>query len=182
TAFAGTRARCAGARLLPALVAMALVATAPAAARATPTDPVLAIYAARAARGDARTRIQLAAVFPQQDLVQIPYPIQVVVWDGVGGAQYVRFDLSDGAFEGSHAGLADGLDPADATALASAGAPSATARHVLVAKGRIELELSTAFPLADARVRIFVIEGGSPVLSNEMPVDVVLDAQPGGGS
>lgn len=156
---------------------LVLVASAPI-ATGTGTDPTLALRTAVVEVGATTRAVRLTGEFPADDLVQLPYPLQILIHEA-GGAQYVRYDLAGAAFNGLADGLADGLDPQDALALLAEGAPSPDARVLFLGTGRIELLLPASFPSGPAVAQMFVLDQGQPILSNPLPFEVnEVDASP----
>ncbi len=153
--------------VLPLLVVAATVPT----ANATGTDPELALHSAVAQTGTTVRVVRLMGYFPADDLVQIPYPLQVVVHEA-GGGQYVRYDLSGAAVSGMAPALADGLDAADALALLGEGAPSPDATVLFLGNSRIEVRLPASFPTGGAVAQLFVLYKGEAILSNPLTFGV----------
>jgi len=114
----------------------------------TGTDPELALWRVTTEVGDTSRTLRLAGEFPADDLVQLAYPLQVLVRDTGPSAVYIRFDLSAHAVTGVAPELADGLDADEAIALLSRG---------------------TAIDEAE---ELFVVEAGQPILSNPFPFDL----------
>jgi len=154
-------------------LAATLACCAGAPALATPTDPTLVLTAAASAAGGAGRVLRVDGSFHAQDLVQLAYPLQVLVR---AGTLYVRFDLSDGAVIGSAPQLADGLQADEAEALLDEGAPAPDARVLFLGLGRLELALPASFPAGPAEAQLFVIDEGEAILSNPLPV--VLEVSP----
>jgi len=150
-----------------ALAMAALLA--PASAMGSPTDPVLALTGARSARGTALVLIQLDGSFPGADLVQLAYPLQIVIRETSSGTGYIRFDLSGDAVAGSAAELADGLDSDDALALLGQGTPVSEAQLVHLGLRRLEVTLPASFPSGGAEAQLFVVDEGEVILSNPIP-------------
>ena len=144
-------------------------------ATGTGTDPTLALSAVVVEVGTTTRAVRLTGEFPADDLVQLAWPLQVLIHEA-GGPRYVRYDLSDAAFSGLAPGLADGLDSTEAMVLLVEGAPSPDARVLFLGAGRIELLLPASFPSGGAVVQMFVLDEGEPILSNPLPFDV--DASP----
>jgi hypothetical protein len=138
-------------------------------ALATPTDPTLVLTAAAAATGTGHRVVRIDGSFHAQDLVQLAYPLQILVRVGT---QYVRYDLSAGAVSGVAAELADGLQADEAEALLGEGAPAAGARVLFLGLGRLEVALPASFPAGSGEAQLFVIDEGEVVLSNALPVAV----------
>lgn len=139
------------------------------AAYGTPTDPTLVLTAAAGATGALHRVVRIDGSFHAQDLVQLSYPLQVLVRIGT---QYVRYDLSAGAVSGTAAELADGLQADEAAGLLGKGAPAPGARILFLGLGRIEVALPASFPAGAGEAQLFVIDEGTVVLSNPLPVAV----------
>lgn len=137
------------------------------AASGTPTDPTLVLTAAAGATGAVHRVVRIDGSFHAQDLVQLSYPLQVLVRSGT---QYVRYDLSAGAVSGVAPELADGLQADEAEGLLGQGAPAAGARILFLGLGRIEVALPASFPAGPGEAQLFVIDEGTVVLSNALPV------------
>jgi hypothetical protein len=138
-------------------------------ALATPTDPTLALTGAGFAGGAIHRVVRVDGSFQAQDLVQLAYPLQVLVH---AGASYVRYDLSAGAFTGTAAELADGLQAGEAPGLLTKGTAAADAQVLFLGLGRLEVSLPATFPAGPAAVQMFVIDEGETVLSNAVPVSI----------
>ena len=152
-------------------LALALLLS-PALASGSPTDPVLALTAARSARGAGPILVQLEGSFPGADLVQLAYPLQIVVRETTSGAGYIRFDLAGGAVVGSAAELADGLDPDEALALLAQGTPEPDAQLVHLGLRRLELLLPASFPAGGAEALLFVVDEEEVILSNPIAFEI----------
>lgn len=155
----------------------------PALVLASITDPVLFLRDARASSGSTRSRVQLTGSFPESALVELAYPLQVLI-HGTGPSDvYVRYDLSSGASQGSSSLLQGGLTPGEATLLVSEGTPAPDARVLFIAAGRIEVLLPVSFPIGDAEAFLFFVDAGGAVVSN--PLSLVIPphvALPGAGA
>lgn len=127
------------------------------------------LTAAAAATGTSHRVVRIDGSFHAQDLVQLAYPLQILVRIGT---QYVRYDLSSGAVSGVAAELADGLQADEAEDLLTQGAPAAGARVLFLGLGRIELALPASFPAGTGQAQLFVIDEGEVVLSNALTVAV----------
>lgn len=147
----------------------ACLAAAAVPARATPTDPTLALTAATCVTGTALRVLRVDGSFHAQDLVQIAYPLQLLVHVG---ASYVRFDLVSGTRTGLAPALADGLSADEAVALLGAGSPAPDGRILFLGAGRLEVALPESFPSGAAEAQLFVVDEGEPVLSNALSVAI----------
>ena len=154
------------------IAALCLFLMGSAVALASQTDPFLELQEARAISGPTRSVVQLTASFPDQDLVQLAYPLQVLIRVVGAGDDYVRYDLSAGAFVGSSPDLRDGLSADEALALLDEGTAVMDARVTLVGPGRIELQLPQAFPEGAAEAQLFVENEGEAILSNAVPLTI----------
>ena len=146
----------------------------PALLLASITDPDLFLQDARASSGSARSSVQLTGIFPEAALVQIAYPLQVLIYDA--NDFYVRYDLPNGASQGSSVLLQGGLTPSEAIFLLSeAGTPAPDAQVLFVGAGRIEVLLPTSFPIGDAQALLFFVDAEQDaVVSN--PLSLVIPA------
>lgn len=141
------------------------------AARATLTDPVLGLSAARQVLGSMHSHLAFDGTFPFEDLIQLPVPLQILVFDPATG-DYLRMDLASGAFGGTSADLMDGLDAADVPALVASGAPDPDVALVGARPGRIELRASPQGLPAGSLAQLFFVDDDGPVLSNAVPLGV----------
>ena len=145
----------------------------PALLLASITDPDLFLHDARASSGSARSSVQLTGMFPEAALVQIAYPLQVLIYDA--NDFYVRYDLPNGASQGSSDLLQGGLTPSEAILLSSeAGTPAPEAQVLFVGAGRIEVLLPPSFPIGDAQALLFFVDAHGAVVSN--PLSLVIPA------
>jgi len=155
----------------PLVFLAALLAAVPI-ATGTGTDPTLALTGVSVEVGATVRAVRLEGEFPADDLVQLAYPLQILVRETAPGSRYVRYDASLGAFTGVAPELSDGLAPDEALALLGQGSPSSDAKIVFLGSGRIELVLPALFPPGAAEVQLFVVEAGEVVLSNPLPFAV----------
>lgn len=151
------------------LAAALLCAAAGDHAGATITDPALALSRAAVTSGATARLVHLEGALPDEDLVQLAYPLQLLIWSG---ANYVRYETGGEPVEGQAPQLADGLDPDEAIALLGHGAPSAGARIAFLGPGRIDVLLPATFPPGEAQAQLFVVEGADVLLSNPIPFAV----------
>ncbi len=117
---------------------------------AGPTDPTLLLSEALASQGSSRLVI-VRGVFPGDDLLQVAYPLQLLVSSDVDGVSYVRYALAQGGFSGTDAALSDGLDPADVAGLIGAGTPAPEALIASIDVSSISVLLPSAFPAGPGR-------------------------------
>ncbi len=146
-------------------------------ANAAITAPALELVQVQTARAPSGVWARFDGSFPTEDLIQSPLEIQILVWHPANGAQFVRFELSVGEFEGSSNTLLDGFDLQDIDAVLAASQPSAAARLLGMASNRIEVLLPPSFPAGAAEAQLFLLYRGERLLSNPMSF-VVPEAQP----
>lgn len=160
-------------RLAIAILAVVAVCAPNPRAGATQTDPALEIARALGVETTGGTLVQLDAIFPADDMLQQPVPVQVLIRDLAGGGSlYARIALGGVVVSGVDPALADGLDPEDVAPLLASGTPLAGARVLYVAPGRVEFVLPSNFPITSAEVQIFLVYEGDPILSNPAPLVV----------
>ena len=157
------------------LLALLSVWWIPATGSSTPTDPTLAISDASALGKGGPRLLRIEGAFQALDLVQLEWPLQILVRETTTGTTYVRFDVVLGPFSGDASELANGLDPADVPGLLAAGTP-ADGDVVFLGERRLEVLLPVSFPAGPAEVQLFVVDEGDVVLSN--PFDVSVGAAP----
>jgi hypothetical protein len=148
------------------------------AALASPTDPVLVLDAVRSAAGAGPTWVRIDGILPGDDLVQIPYPLQLVIHEQNASPRFVRYDQSGAVVTGESALLEGGLDPADAEALLAVGTPAPDGAVTHVASGRIEVMLPAGFPAGPAQAQLFVLDGDGAIVSNAVPFTIVAGGAP----
>ena len=146
------------------------------AAFATPTDPTLVLTNASTATGALHRVVRADGSFHAQDLVQLAYPLQLLIRETTTGTGYLRFDLPGAAAAGSAAELADGLQADEAEALLASGTFAPGARVLFLGLGRLEVLLPEDFPAGPAEIQLFVIDEGEAILSNALPIE--LEAAP----
>ena len=160
-----------------AIGAALLMAPSPFLAGAAITAPALELVQVQTARGPSGVWARFDGSFPTEDLIQSPLEIQILVRNLANGAQFVRYELSVGEFEGSSDSLLDGFTVEDIDAVLAASQPSAAARLLGLASNRIEVLLPAAFPAGAAEAQLFLLYRGERLLSNPMSF-VVPEAQP----
>jgi hypothetical protein len=167
-----------GRRMRRAAIAAALSALPmPLLASAAITAPALELVRIQTARAPSGVWARFDGSFPTEDLIQSPLEIQILVRSLATGAQFFRFELSVGVFEGSSDALLDGFGAEDFDAILAASRPSASARLVGLAPNRIEVVLPPSFPAGEAEAQLFLLYRGERLLSNPMEF-VVPEAQP----
>ena len=150
-------------RLLPILiVALASAAT------ASPTSPDLLIRDASLITLGGVRQLHLEGTFHYEDLVQVAYPFQLVVYTQSG--HYARYDLSGATYTGRKPSIGDGIDPVEATLLLRSRGRKAAAGVVSLRPDAIDLRLPEDLPDAPLSVQIFVEDQGRIVFSNALAV------------
>jgi len=152
-------------------VAIAILSL-PSPGQAAQTDPILAIRTVMGQAAPSGRLLRVEGSFPAADLVQLRYPLQILVRDLASGTGYVRFDLAGTVMGGDFAALADGLSTAEIVPLLAAGTPTPDGRVVFLGPGRIDLLLPSSFVATNAEVQIFVIHQGTPLLSNAVSLSL----------
>jgi|JI10StandDraft_1071094.scaffolds.fasta_scaffold122162_3 hypothetical protein len=134
------------------------------------TDPTLLI--ARAVASDTRsgTLIRIDATFPWNALIQSGYPLKLVVWRRAGTPDFVELDLVGSARSGSNPAVIDGLETAEVGPFSTSGQSNPAHALTLVDDGRIEAVLGAEFVGAPLGAQLYVIDHGTPFVSN--PIDV----------
>ena len=160
-----------------AIRAALLMGLLPLVASAAITAPALELVQVQTARAPSGVWARFDGSFPTDDLIQSPLEIQILVRNLATGAQFVRFELSVGEFEGSSDTLLDGFDLEDIDAVLAASQPSAAARLLGLASNRIEVLLPPSFPAGLAEAQLFLLYRGERLLSNPASF-VVPEAQP----
>jgi len=136
------------------------------------TGPTLVLMSAGSASGASSRVVRLEGVLPAEDLVQVAFPLHVLVRETRSGTAYVRYDFSTGAFAGTADVLADGFDPEDVAGLLRGGGAAPDARVVLLDRDRIELRLPDSFPSGPAEAVLFVLYEGAPIMSNGIQFEI----------
>jgi hypothetical protein len=121
------------------------------------TEPNLLLRSAVLQSADGVRSLQLDGFFHTEDLVQIPYPLHVLVWNA-GGTRFVRYDLGGSVASGDDAALADGFRADEGAAIAAAGAPEPNAELVQVGARQLTLTLPPDFPTGAAQAQLFVAD------------------------
>ena len=161
-----------------AISAALLMGLLPLLASAAITAPALELVQVQTARAPSGVWARFDGSFPTEDLIQSPLEIQILVRNLASGAQFVRFELAVGEFEGSSDTLLDGFGLEDIDAVLAASQPSAAAPRLLgLASNRIEVLLPPSFPAGLAEAQLFLLYRGERLLSNPISF-VVPEAQP----
>lgn len=133
--------------------AVALIAAGTPQARAGSTDPVLLIGQATASGGSPSRIVDLLGSWGFDDLMQIDYPLNVVVSQG---STFVRFPVGGAPVTGSFAGLADGLDATEIATLETQGSPTAAASIARLSLHEMTLTLPATFDAGSVHVVLYV--------------------------
>lgn len=151
-----------------AAVCAALWLTAVTTARAGSTDPVLVIGQATASGGSPSRVIELLGAWGFDDVLQIDYPLNIVVSQGTS---FVRYPVGDVAVAGTFAGLADGLSLGELTALESTGSPTTDALLIRLALHEMTLGIPATFAPGSVQVVLYTtLPGEGSFLSNTAEV------------
>lgn len=155
-------------RLAAALLAVSILGSmAPSRTAATATAPALAIRSVEVdfTKEDG-VLLQVEGVFPFEDLIDLPYPLQLFVrvkedflcfsvrWGPMGGRLKELKDLKTG--------LTD--EAVDLIGLFAE--PDSEAAIMNVGPRRMEVLLPPHFPTGDAEAQLFVMYRGAPIYSN----------------
>ena len=155
-----------------AIRAALLMGLLPLVASAAITAPALELVQVQTARAPSGVWARFDGSFPTEDLIQSPLEIQILVRNLASGAQFVRFELAVGEFEGSSDTLLDGFGLEDIDAVLAASQPSAAARLLGLAPNRIEVLLPPSFPGGAAEAQLFLLYRGERLLSNPLSFTV----------
>jgi len=139
---------------------------------ASPTAPALALSRADATRGQVGVLVRVEGVFPDADLLQQPYQMQLFVREGARGTRFLCFALPRGVLAGETAAIANGLDEDSVWDMMAAARPIDEGGLLQLAPGRIEILLPASFPSGPAEATLFVIYQGAPVFSNPLPFSI----------
>lgn len=151
-------------RTMAAAAAMLLVTTLAATARAGSTDPVLVIGQATASGGSPARVIDLLGAWGFDDVLQIDFPLNIVVSQGTS---FVRYPVGDIPVAGTFAGLSNGLAESEIAALEAAGTPTADALILRLSLHEMSLALPAAFASGSVNVVLYTtVPGHGTFLSN----------------
>lgn len=139
--------------------------------RAAITAPALEVVEVQARRVASGVLVRIDGSFPEGDLIQQRLEIQVLLWTPATGA-FARFDLPVGAFEGTTAVLTNDFLAEEIETLVAASSPSPRPRLLLLAPGRLELLLPASFAAGEARVQLYLVYRGEPILSNPVQFEI----------
>jgi hypothetical protein len=150
-------------------LAMTIIAVAWTIATALPawagsTDPVLVIGQAVANGGSPSRVVDLLGSWGFDDVLQIDYPLNIVVSQGTS---FVRYPVGDMPVAGTFAGLADGLATGEIAALEATGSPTTDALILRLALHEITLALPATFAPGTVDVILYTsLPGEGTFLSN----------------
>jgi hypothetical protein len=143
-------------------IALGVCTTIPASAGST--DPVLVIGQATASGGSPTRVIDLLGAWGFDDVLQIDYPLNIVVSQGTS---FVRYPVGDVPVAGTFAGLADGLTIGEISALESAGSPAGDALILRLALHEMSIALPDSFAAGTVEVVLYTsLPGEGTFLSN----------------
>lgn len=144
------------------VIAFAIFTALPATAGST--DPVLVIGQATASGGSPSRVIDLLGAWGFDDVLQIDYPLNIVVSQGTS---FVRYPVGDVPVTGTFAGLADGLTTGEIAALESAGSPAPDALILRFALHEMTIALPDSFAAGTVEVVLYTsLPGEGTFLSN----------------
>ena len=123
--------------LLLALLPCLSVAGAKSAAAGS-TDPTLAIGQLTARPVGGAAVVEILGEFGFDDVLQVDYPLTLVVYRGTG---FARYPVGGAAVAGTFAGLADGLAVSEIAALEATGAEASGAEIVVLEPNRVLVSL-----------------------------------------
>ena len=151
-----------------AAVAIALAMRQPPPALAGSTDPVLVIGQAIGGGGSPTRVVDLLGAWGFEDVLQIEYPLNIVVSQGTS---FVRYPVGDVPVAGTFAGLADGLTAGEIAALESAGSPTADAVILRLALHEMSIALPDTFAPGSVEIVLYTsVPGEGTFLSNTAEV------------
>jgi len=151
--------------------ALAMLPTTAGVVDAGTTDPVLALGYARADRVGTGAVLQATAIFGFDDLVQVSYPLTLVVYQGT---TFTRFTANAPVQSGTFAGLADGLGSSELSALEAAGAAEPDAQWLGFEPNRLSVSLPSQFTDGQISVVLYIrLPGEDPVVSNTLTASLV---------
>ncbi|MBK7951875.1 MAG: hypothetical protein IPK00_24740 [Deltaproteobacteria bacterium] len=139
-------------------------------ARGGETDPTLLIVRAVASDTPNGTLVRVDGQFPWNALLQSGYPLELVVWRTTGQIEFVAFDLAGAARSGTHGALVDGLSTSEVATFAAQGQPDSGPVLTHVENGRLEAVLDARFAGAPLAAQLYVIDHGTPFVSNPAPI------------
>lgn len=146
------------------IAAFLLVCAAATSGHAGSTDPVLVIGQATTSGGTPARLLDLLGAWGFDDVVQIDYPLSIVVSQGTS---FVRYPVGDVPVSGTFAGLADGLTIAEVPSLELAGSTASNASIVHLDLHEMTLGLPPTFTAGPVDVVLYTtLPGEGTFLSN----------------
>lgn len=134
------------------------------AAHAGSTDPVLVIGQATTSGGSPARVLDLLGAWGFEDVMQIDYPLNIVVSQGTS---FVRYPVGDVPVTGTFAGLADGLSIGEIGALESTGSLTTEAFIVRLGLHEMTIALPDTFGAGSVDVVLYTtLPGEGTFLSN----------------
>lgn len=137
------------------------------------TDPDLFVTSVMSATVGSTVLIRFEGALLSQDLIQLSYPLQLVVWEPPPSSAYVRFDVTAGAVRGVAPELDDGMSPADALGLMGATTtPVAGAAVTRIAADGIAVTLPAGVVGGPVQGAAFAIDQGQAIVSNAVAFSI----------
>ena len=125
---------------------------------------MLVIGQATASGGSPSRVLDLLGAWGFDDVLQISYPLNIVVSQGTS---FVRYPIGDVAVAGTFAGLSDGLAVGDIAVLEATGSSTSNASIARLALHEMTLTLPATFTAGEVNVTLYVsIPGEGTFLSN----------------
>ena len=154
-----------------AISASALVAallTSPATAAVTSVE--LSLSSVRAIVGTQATLLRFEGGILGDALVQLRYPLQLLVWERDSG-RYVRFEVALDAFYGNAPQLSDGMTSSEAALLLWEGLPLRGTRVVHVGPERVDVLLPHGVLSGPVDAAAIAPYAGDVLVSNSVAVE-----------
>ena len=118
------------------------------------TDPELSLHGAVARTGVTRV-LRVEGRFHTDDILQIAYPVQLLVRSLATGSDYVLYTLGTGSAAGRSDRLSDGLQSTDVPSLLSGGTAAPTATLLGLSRGHVDVRIPLSFPAGASEVQLF---------------------------
>ena len=158
------------ATLLLALLLTLIATDGPRRVHAAGTAPPLSIRHAEATKGATHTWLRLEGTFPSGDLVQQPYPLQIIVREIGSDDDFVWF-APPGATRTGRTGFTS-LGPSWIEALEASAAEDPSSRILHFGPESIEVQLGPGFAASEGEAVFLVVYQGGPVFSNRFRFEV----------
>lgn len=153
-------------RFTAACASLLLLVTIPAFVRAGSTDPTLAIGQVSVRPAGAASVVEVSGIFGFDDLLQVSFPLNLVVFQGT---TFVRYPVGGAPESGTFAGLGDGLQTDELSALESAGVADPGAELLRLRPQRLLAALPTSIGDGTVTVVLYVeVPGEGSFLSNAL--------------